>query len=118
MNEQTNPTAEEIMAFDDKYSFSVEVHGMIPLSLNANGSTEMGDPEGIEINGLSYCKLYLSDEIAVAFSEVKDPDDLLLEIVRGIHDKTPEEAISYMESNDFPYSPDNEYDIYFPSIQE
>ncbi|MGF0347710.1 hypothetical protein ACQR3P_29135 [Rhodococcus sp. IEGM1300] len=117
MNEQTNPTAEQIMAFDDKYSLTVEVRGWVPLGLNASGETELGSTDELDMDERPYCTLYIGDH-NFTFAGVRDPDDLLINLVNSLHDKTSEQAISYVQSDDFPYHPENEYDIHFPSIEE
>lgn len=117
MPKQNLPTVEQIMAFDDKYSLTVEVRGWVRLGLNESGRTELGSVDELDMDDRPYCTLYIGDH-NFTFADVRDPDDLLIHLVNSLHDKTPEEAIAYVQSNDFPYSPDNEYDIHFSSIQE
>lgn len=106
MEKQTMPTATQFESFNEKYRFYVEVHGQAPLTLNAEGGIALGEAEDLDDYGRSHCTLYLGDDHKVNFEAVKYSDDLFLDLIRLLHDKSVEEALKLLESDEFPYSVD------------
>lgn len=113
--EQNNlPTVEQIMNFDDKFYLSIPVQGYTSLSLNASGTTEWGDTDGLEEPELSRCFLHYGDDQKIEFVNVHSTDTLLIELVKALHDKEDHEVVEIIKSESFPYRMANENDIHWP----
>lgn len=108
------PTAEQIMSFDDKFYLSVPVEGYTSLSLNASGTTEWGDVDGLQQRELSRCYLHYEDDQKIEFSNVYNPDTLLVELVKALHDKEVHQVVETLKGEDFPYRVASENDIHWP----
>lgn len=106
MEKQTMPTTTQFESFNEKYGFYVEVHGQAPLTLNTEGRIALGQAEDLEESGRSCCTLYLGDDHKATFEAIKYSDDLFLDLIRLLHDKSVEEALKLLESDEFPYSVD------------
>ncbi|MBA4293800.1 hypothetical protein C0431_12630 [bacterium] len=113
MTEKILPTEEQIMAFDENYSVSVEIYGTAALALNANGQTELGASDDFEPSSRAHCYVFIEDE-KVSFSSVKDTDEFMIELVNALHDVDPSDAIEKLRSDDFPYRLANDNDIHWP----
>ena len=104
MEKQTMPTATQFESFNKKYRFYVEVQGQAQLTLNEEGRIILGEAEDLEDCGRSYCTLYLGDFYKATFEGIKYSDDLFLDLIRFLHDKSVDEALEVLQSDEFPYS--------------
>lgn len=105
MENKSIPTPEQIESFNKNFSLSVEVHGQASLIMKPDGKIVTGEAEDLDECGRSHCTFYLGDDYEVSFEAVKYTDELLMELIRRLHDKTIEEALAILKSDEFPYNP-------------
>lgn len=106
MENKSVPTPEQIESFNKNFSLSVEVHGQASLTMKPDGKIVTGEAEGISEYDRPYCTLHLGDFHQVGFEAVKYTDELLMDLIHHLHDKTVEEALEVLQSDEFPYSPE------------